>query len=382
VFLSRHGRAIRAAWLMTGLVLVLFVAAEAILSFAFQHKDQSGRRAGEDERIAADCYPDSAWVREMYRELGNEDVAWCSYVYWRRKPFHGEYINVDSAGVRATWHSVHRDATQLPEIFMFGGSTMWGTGVRDAYTIPSCLARELEARGIRARVVNFGETGYVSTQELLALELELRRGHVPALVVFYDGINDTFAAWQSGVTGIPQNESHRAAEFNISNPRRLKERTRALLRDEAQLLATRRTVDSLLRRLRKSGLAQNRSAALDDSLAAQVVNTYLANVDLVRALAAHYHFKCSFYWQPSLFDKPHRTAYEMSQLARARDMEPFFQFVNTAPLSSRGVHDLSNHFAEEAKPVFIDWCHLGESGNTTVARALADDVAASLDASR
>ena len=50
---------------------------------------------------------------------------------------------------------------------MFGGSTMWGTGARDACTIPSLLARALQGRGMSLEIINFGETGYVRTQEVI-----------------------------------------------------------------------------------------------------------------------------------------------------------------------------------------------------------------------
>ena len=58
---------------------------------------------------------------------------------------------------------------------------MWGTGARDSNTIPAALARLIASNPgrLRMRVVNMGESGYVNTQSLLALELELRGGNVP-----------------------------------------------------------------------------------------------------------------------------------------------------------------------------------------------------------
>jgi hypothetical protein len=37
-------------------------------------------------------------------------------------------------------------------------------------------------------------------------------------------------------------------------------------------------------------------------------------------------------------------------------------------------HDASLLFADVQKPAFIDWCHLGESGNEMVAKRIAQDV--------
>ena len=128
-----------------------------------------------------------------------------SHVYWRRAPISGKYVNIDADGLRKTWNP-----PGLPEqpirIFMFGGSTTWGTGSRDEYTIPSQLSKILAQRfGPRVEVVNYGEGGYVNTQELIRFLKEIERGNVPQIAIFYDGYNDVFSAFQNGIGGIPQN---------------------------------------------------------------------------------------------------------------------------------------------------------------------------------
>lgn len=37
-------------------------------------------------------------------------------------------------------------------------------------------------------------------------------------------------------------------------------------------------------------------------------------------------------------------------------------------------HDLSLSFADVGEPVYVDWCHLGESGNAIIAKRVAKDV--------
>ena len=71
--------------------------------------------------------------------------------------------------------------------FVFGGSTTWGAGVKDDYTIPSYLNRLASGR---YRFFNYGVLAYQSTQEVLRLSLLLSDGNVPDLVVLYDGVND------------------------------------------------------------------------------------------------------------------------------------------------------------------------------------------------
>ncbi len=93
---------------------------------------------------------------------------------------------------------------------------MWGYGVRDDSTVASLLSKRLaEKTGYNAEVFNYGQIGYVSTQEVLLLYELLGQGLRPDVVVFYDGINDSFTAYQSGIAGLAQNESFRVREFNL-----------------------------------------------------------------------------------------------------------------------------------------------------------------------
>ena len=55
-------------------------------------------------------------------------------------------------------------------------------------------------------------------------------GSGPDLVVFYDGVNDTFSGYQSQVAGHTQNEFNRRREFNLTHPRRIADlRTESLV---------------------------------------------------------------------------------------------------------------------------------------------------------
>ena len=97
---------------------------------------------------------------------------------------------------------------------MFGDSTIFGEGARDDYTIPSQLRRMLEAASYCAKVTNFGQDAYVSSRELLMPQVQLRRGKLPDLATFYDGINDSESARMQGEAGLAFYEESRRKEFN------------------------------------------------------------------------------------------------------------------------------------------------------------------------
>jgi lysophospholipase L1-like esterase len=392
----------REVWLILGVTLVLLLALETALSFAYAMRDRvraSDPASSLDWRARADVYSGQTWVYQYYREFTESSASqWVSYVYWRRKPYQGQYINVDPNGIRRTWtaDSNGLGAGDRRSIFVFGGSTLWGVGARDDATIPSFLAKELKDRGIDSEVINFGESGYVSTQEVVALLRELQKGHVPDLVIFYDGVNDVYSAYQQKIAGLPENESHRVQEFNLTRPTGQESLRALFLRGAVERLSLVRLSRGVLRRLGAAAPAEAAVAywsATDNSIAGredllrQVVSVYEGNVHMVKTLGEAYGFKTLFYWQPTIFSKTHLTAYEETQRKSVEGLQPFCQGVyalayqGDLAVKHDGVfRDLSGIFAEVTEPVFIDWCHISEWGNEGIAEQMAADTAKLLSA--
>ncbi len=104
-----------------------------------------------------------------------------SFIGWRRKPFSGNYKNVEPP--YNTRLSVNNSIDE--SVWFFGGSTMWGSGAIDSETIPSWYARHTGER-----VLNLGETAWVSRQSLNQLVNLLGDSRTPKGVIFYDGVND------------------------------------------------------------------------------------------------------------------------------------------------------------------------------------------------
>jgi lysophospholipase L1-like esterase len=363
---SRIGVVVRDAWLILGITCVLVLFIEIALSVAFYYRDFGG----DDYRVSADTYQNSDWLRKYYKEFHESNNSqWSSYVYWRRKPYRGEYINIDSRGIRKTWSPTVEQGSRLsrPKIFFFGGSTMWGSGARDDFTIPSSFAKQLAARGIDAEVINFGESGYVSTQEMIVLIRELQKGNIPDLVIFYDGANDAYSAYQQRRAGLPQNEFNRVQEFNSS-----------IWSRASNDLSIIRLINGIFARLKSSAHSEN--AVENKALADDVLDVYEKNVEIISALAERYSFKALFYWQPTIFDKKNLTEYEENERQRLSEMRPFLEVTNKsfrqrdfARNAKSTFHDLSLLFADVREPLFLDWCHLGETGNEYVAERFVKD---------
>jgi hypothetical protein len=137
----------------------------------------------DDPRGRLPNYANVNWGPQHYRELRQLKTEYKSFIEWQRKPFHGETINI--GGPYAQRLTINQGTDKSKKVYFFGGSTMWGLGVRDDFTIPSEFAA---VTGIWSE--NFGEWGYTAHQSLMLLVQLIQDGHRPDVVVFYDGINE------------------------------------------------------------------------------------------------------------------------------------------------------------------------------------------------
>ncbi len=380
----------REIWMVIGITIVMFVALELLTSLSFYIRSFWHHPAA-NFRIKADTYSDTEWATRYYKELDEVEqggtLRWQSYVYWRRTPRHGEYINIEPDGFRRTVNEIPESSNPPIKVFMFGGSTMWGLGTGDDSTIPSIFAQESKNKGINCEIVNFGQYSYVSTQEIIELTLQLQKGNIPDVAIFYDGVNDTFSGFQLSIPGLPHDEFRREKEFLL------------MQRKEIQSIAAQSAIGqlSIMRFIRgflqKSGLQSDHiqphpleyEKAISDqgSLAHAVVKTYLNNIKLVQALAQSYGFTAVFYWQPVIYKKQHLTDYERQSLeldVHYPGMKEFY--LNTYDIlredSARldnniTFHDISSIFSDVREPIFVDFNHMGRNGNNFIARRMSED---------
>lgn len=237
-----------------------------------------------------------------------------------------------------------------------------------------------ERAGLRANVTNFGEGGYVSTQEVVALLIELRNHNVPDIVILYDGINGVFSALQTGQAGIPQNEFNREIEFNIlNNPQKRSLLYAGSVMTFFRSLNTYRVVSSVYRRLQKEG-EQGESIHIPETGADEVVRTYTSNVRIIESLAHHFDFKVLFYWQPLLFTKNEFSVSERELEENSAAYKAFYLKVYEKQRSvpylreKNNFHDISLMFINDPEPYFIDFIHVNEKANTKIAERMFNDV--------
>ena len=363
------------------IVFLIFVV--EFLPDAIKHFRRRGRKIAkidDDYRSKADFFKSVDWGNRYFCEYwaATRNADWHPYIYGRCHKFAGEFINVDKKGLRKTWNSfVDPSAENTLKIFFFGGSTGWGMGARDDHTVPSELSRMLsDTMSCSVEVTNFSENGYVATQSLLMLMLELRRGNIPDAVLFYDGVNDSFSAFQNGRPGVPQNEYNRSLEFNILHPsyrlRFYKSAAKIVLR------RTLRLIDKIAGRT-PDKLASKATTEQNEELALGVLQVYSDIVHTVRSLGKRYNFKSSFFWQPSIYSKKFLSDYEASEKETNIRYSPLISRVNSmigkfpALSLENNFYEIQDIFDERQEGTYLDFAHISEDGNRLVAEAMIEN---------
>jgi hypothetical protein len=341
-------------------------------------------------KMPQDGYPDpsdESWFAPYWKEFNDSTYAsvdWESYSNYHRRAFTGKYINIDRNGHRATWNEDRNDSPGTIRLALFGGSTMWGTGARDEFTIPSYVSKMLaEKYPHRLQVVNYGQDGYVTTQEAITLLREIQMDRVPDIAVFYDGYNEIYTAMQAGAAGIPMNEYNRMKEFNILHPSRA--------RDFYLELLTRTNTFQILRGLRAAFHPEVEADPLEGkdtkALGRDVVRVYSSNVEFVSAMARQFGMAVQFYWQPSVYTKLSPTKAEVSTIQSNKHFADFYKDVQEEMKENHRVtdrtdfRDISNILDGYASTAFIDTVHVTELTNKMVAEQIVAGLADTLDQS-
>jgi lysophospholipase L1-like esterase len=309
------------------------------------------------------------WGKQLLADQARLSSRHEDYVEFREDPLRSATINVDERGTRAVPGSCDPQRATF-RVLLFGGSTMFGYGVPDEFTIPAYLARALAGPGRCVAVTNYGSAWWQSSQSVVQLAKALREGARPDAVVFYDGVNDVSVVIRGG------------------RPGRIAPEAEAMLRDAfdddipwAKLARKSVLVRALARRLAVSVPAE----PVEMGLAKQIAGLYVHNVRAVEALGREYGFSAHFFLQPFpvIAAKP-RTGAESAVIERWNQQHPHeLAFIHAAyeewrkaPYlqGNRNFSDISNLFDAESAELYADTQHLLPEGNRLVAERIAREI--------
>jgi hypothetical protein len=203
------------------------------------------------------------------------------YTLFRVRPMTGRTVNVAKHGYRLG-SQIDRwpPDPAAANVFVFGGSTAFGYGIADHETIPSRLGEELADAlpGKRPSVYNFATPNHVAVQERIHLEQLLLRGEAPGIAVFIDGFDEFIAPYYA--------------------PLMLRPFVHATAGEPGRQPFSRTMQQVIGRLLRRSGGGDPESSrcCLPDPRA--VIDEYIVNTRLIRAVCREFAVRPLFVWQP------------------------------------------------------------------------------------
>jgi hypothetical protein len=319
------------------------------------------------------------WKEEKSRWNSQRHGSYEPFRIWGATPLQGKYINTDQTP-NGVWRRTINptgpgcEKQTSVELWMFGGSTLYGTGVPDWATIPSFLSRDLNSAHVRCVVVtNFGVEGYVTNQEVMLLMEQLKIGRHPDIVIFYDGVNDSYAG--AVEPGIPR------AHVSLSIIKARVEGTLAGRLDFLRNSYALQLAGTAVNYLRRASAAEPQTEETD-SKAGATLDNYEANLRILRILGEAYGFRVFCFWQPAFVygHKPldpfeMKIAGNVSARKSFRILTAVYQQAERRAATDHAFVFLGDIFDSVKEPFYIDkWMHLAPLGNEFVAHFVAKAV--------
>jgi hypothetical protein len=308
----------------------------------------------------------------MGRALQYQYTPW---VIWRNIPFESAYINVNQDGIRRT-----PGADCVPgsyKVFAFGGSTMWGIGSPDWGTIAAYLQADLaKINNQPVCTINFGEVNYVSTQGVINFMTQIKKGNIPNLVIFYDGINDVYSGYDTGQACVHDNLKVIASLYNSQDVQPADHVVKLMQNSNTYQL-----VNRLFGNFTKANqkVINYRTMGVDtDSLAASIAQCYFGNYEIVGALAQKYGFEYDFFWQPmiAIGNKPlTNNEQDMRSSLDPALVDLYaatYRVVEQSAQEKKNFFYIANVFDDHRDEIWINFCHVTPVGDHIIAQEMVN----------
>lgn len=315
-----------------------------------------------------------AMINKNYVKISEEwsqlKTSYQPFIGWRRYPFAGEFINVDQEGYRKTINS-----TEGRTIRFFGGSTMWGARLEDKNTIPSLFGKCSEED---FEIINHGESGFNSRQELAEMINIFLKKKRTDLVVFYDGVNDIdFLCDQN--SSIPSHKRENQFKQKLLTQKASQNYFHSndnILGLSQQLfykifLENTRSLIKNIRRYLFNVAHYPYSCHVDSARAEAVAGNLLDCWKNARVIAKENGSEFIAILQPNIYIGNANSDYltlDRSGL-QGENFKAVYKILQKkiAEENVDWMYDFSSVFADNQHPLYFDFCHLNNEGNEIVA---------------
>ena len=305
-------------------------------------------------------------------------MEWHSYLgYIPVSNYKGNGYYTNKQRFRYNENIKHNKPSDEVRIFITGGSTAWGAGVKqnDMYSYVAEKLLNERCNNIEIKVISTGVGSQVSTQEVIRVMNEIRYFE-PDVIVMFSGMNDTFSAYRNW---------HIEKNFDPFNVSHALSKTDILLKHNNSLYNApppqKNNFDNIIlysyaMQKYKSNLFRKKE---------EVANVIINNINIVYDISSYLTADFVFYLQPYLYHTA-KTLSDFERLELERNEEMFYKISEY----SRNIYDYlyenistdafkkgyrffyaDDAIKNETKSVFVDHCHFGDRGNKLIGEHLA-----------
>lgn len=320
-----------------------------------------------DVRASLPPYSDHQHAVSIFEDFRALKSSYVPFVGWGRLPYKGATTTIGSDGHRR--HGLQDGAVDLPVARLFGGSTMWGTGADDKGTI----AAQFQRLAGRFRVINHGETGYNTRQNLADLVNTLNTKQRTKLVVFYIGANDvvTLCRKDTRLNGHGQEALMRSRlEGSPAEQRGQHAALKQILYD-LFLKHTARITERLVRKSVEIGETKIYDCDTQQEKALKVVDVAIETLKLAREIAAAANAEFIAILQPVAYLGQAKVDYLKLDQHTGDQYRMIYQHLQKQieEIDRPWLLDWTDAFDGD-HPLYIDLFHVTDAGNRIVAERL------------
>lgn len=313
----------------------------------------------EDERAFLPVYKDVEYGKMIFKEFNSLKTDYASYVGWKRKKYSGKTIHINGEGFRYDPKQKMHPENSVKNIFFFGGSTIWGSGVDDSATIPSIWFKLNLDRAVN--VFNMGESGYDSRQSLESLINVLANNRKVDLAIFYVGVNEI-----NRCRNVVTSNSHALEKQYLEKINEKISYTEAAFYYNLKIIFKR----FLMKIKNESDSSYDLKCGCNNDRTDEVVKTMFANLKMAKYLVEQKGGKFLAVLQPVIYVQNPKKDYLDQYLQKMQD-DRGLNYINLYEAYGRNrdynmLINLTSSLNVRSN-IYIDECHLNALGNTIIA---------------
>ncbi len=319
-----------------------------------------------------------AWFPQWQKEHSELRRDFRAYEIYGLEAHPGNLITIDPQGFRTSWNP---SPSQQNKVWIFGGSTLWGSFARNDFTIPSEVSKALNLKD-GWEVQNKGEIGFVFSQELhraLRLIYSSERSQLPNYIVFFDGVNDVLSAIANhthGVinpAGLPWEYEKYRNLFQLGKTGEIS--TLDILKKLKSVRLAIKASQSLSGKTTANTVNWKIPTASElEVLSTQVANQYERMIKLTSSLLNSQGIHPIFVLQPLLAYKATLSPDEKELLDLNREWLPYLIRTYEKMGKINEIEDRSHLFQNHSEELFADILHYSEKGNALIGKEIAEIV--------